>query len=149
VTCLPSRRMCGLGLAAPTWHWRHPATEKTLAASGVLTGRCRAAVHRKTTDERLVYWRRRQATAAPVLYSTPKLGLPSAPCSSAWVPPGRIRNRGTLGGNIGNASTRFADIATAVICAGREIQLDSVEGTRWVRLEDFFPGLPQEPPCAG
>lgn len=49
----------------------------------------------------------------------------------------QIRNRGTLGGNIGNASP-IADMPPPLIALGAQIQLDSVEGTRWLPLEDFF-----------
>jgi xanthine dehydrogenase small subunit len=49
----------------------------------------------------------------------------------------QIRNRGTLGGNIGNASP-IADMPPPLIALGAQIQLDSAAGTRWIALEDFF-----------
>jgi len=51
----------------------------------------------------------------------------------------QIRNRGTLGGNIVNASPA-ADSAIPLLLYDAEIQIVSSEGERWVRLEDFFTG---------
>ncbi|WP_148861304.1 xanthine dehydrogenase small subunit [Marinobacter fonticola] len=49
----------------------------------------------------------------------------------------QIRNRGTLGGNIGNASP-IGDMPPALIALGAEVELDSVDGVRTLPLEDFF-----------
>lgn len=49
----------------------------------------------------------------------------------------QIRNRGTLGGNIGNASP-IGDMPPPLIALGADIQLDSAAGSRWLALEDFF-----------
>lgn len=49
----------------------------------------------------------------------------------------QIRNRGTLGGNIGNASP-IGDMPPALIALGAELELDSVNGVRTLPLEDFF-----------
>jgi xanthine dehydrogenase small subunit len=54
----------------------------------------------------------------------------------------QIRNRGTVGGNIGNASP-IGDMPPALIALGAELDLDSVDGTRRLRLEDFFHGYKQ------
>ena len=51
----------------------------------------------------------------------------------------QIRNRGTLGGNIVNASPA-ADGAIPLLVYDTEIQLIGPEGERWVKLEDFFTG---------
>ncbi|MCK5246563.1 xanthine dehydrogenase family protein subunit M [Candidatus Bipolaricaulota bacterium] len=51
----------------------------------------------------------------------------------------QIRNRGTLGGNIVNASPA-ADGAIPLLVYDTEIQLVGAEGDRWVKLEDFFTG---------
>jgi len=51
----------------------------------------------------------------------------------------QIRNRGTLGGNIVNASPA-ADSAIPLLLYDTEIQIVGREGERWVRLEDFFTG---------
>lgn len=49
----------------------------------------------------------------------------------------QIRNRGTLGGNIGNASP-IGDMPPALIALGAELELDSIDGVRTLPLEDFF-----------
>ena len=51
----------------------------------------------------------------------------------------QIRNRGTLGGNIVNASPA-ADSAIPLLLYDAEIQIVDREGERWIRLEDFFTG---------
>ena len=51
----------------------------------------------------------------------------------------QIRNRGTLGGNIVNASPA-ADSAIPLLLYDTEIQIVGTEGERWIRLEDFFIG---------
>lgn len=50
-----------------------------------------------------------------------------------------IRNRGTLGGNIMNASPS-ADSVPALIALDAEVKLDSASGSRTVRLDSFFTG---------
>lgn len=49
----------------------------------------------------------------------------------------QIRNRGTLGGNIVNASPA-ADSAIPLLLFDTKIELVSSEGTRWIGLDDFF-----------
>lgn len=49
----------------------------------------------------------------------------------------QIRNRGTLGGNIGNASP-IADMPPALIALGASLKLDSSAGQRQLALEAFF-----------
>ena len=51
----------------------------------------------------------------------------------------QIRNRGTLGGNIVNASPA-ADSAIPLLLYDTEIQIVGPKGERWIRLEDFFTG---------
>ena len=51
----------------------------------------------------------------------------------------QIRNRGTLGGNIVNASPA-ADGVIPLLLYDSEIQIVASEGERWIRLEDFFTG---------
>ena len=50
-----------------------------------------------------------------------------------------IRNRGTIGGNIANASPA-ADLASALLAADAEAVLMSEKGTRVIALKDFFIG---------
>lgn len=54
----------------------------------------------------------------------------------------QIRNRGTVGGNIGNASP-IGDMPPALIALGAELELDSNDGTRRLPLEQFFHGYKQ------
>jgi len=49
----------------------------------------------------------------------------------------QIRNRGTLGGNIGNASP-IADMPPVLIALGAELILSSVRGRRRISLQDFY-----------
>ncbi len=51
----------------------------------------------------------------------------------------QIRNRGTLGGNIVNASPA-ADSAVPLLLYDGEANIVGSEGDRWVRLEEFFVG---------
>ncbi len=51
----------------------------------------------------------------------------------------QIRNRGTLGGNIVNASPA-ADSAIPLLLYDAQIQIAGPEGEHWIRLEDFFTG---------
>ncbi|WP_105103429.1 xanthine dehydrogenase small subunit [Microbulbifer pacificus] len=49
----------------------------------------------------------------------------------------QIRNRGTVGGNIGNASP-IGDMPPALIALGAELELDGVDGVRRLPLQEFF-----------
>jgi CO/xanthine dehydrogenase FAD-binding subunit len=48
-----------------------------------------------------------------------------------------VRNRATVGGNLGNASPA-ADTAPPLLVLGTEVELATNDGSRWVALEDFF-----------
>jgi carbon-monoxide dehydrogenase medium subunit len=48
-----------------------------------------------------------------------------------------VRNRATVGGNLGNASPA-ADTAPPLMVLGAEVELATSEGSRWVPLKDFF-----------
>ena len=54
----------------------------------------------------------------------------------------QIQNRGTLGGNLGNASPA-ADTPPVLLAAGGTVQLVSQSGTRNVDLDNFFTGYRQ------
>ncbi len=60
----------------------------------------------------------------------------------------QIRNRGTLGGNLGNASP-IGDMAPPLIALGASVQLSSASGERWLPLEAFFTGYKQTQLQAG
>ncbi len=53
-----------------------------------------------------------------------------------------IQNRGTLGGNIANASPA-ADSPPALMAYDAEVELCSMKGARWVRYRDFHTGYKQ------
>lgn len=59
---------------------------------------------------------------------------------SAWVTGARaIQNRGTIGGNLANASPA-ADTPPSLLAYGAEVELRSVRGARWVPYEAFHLG---------
>ena len=49
----------------------------------------------------------------------------------------QVRNAGTIGGNIANASP-IGDTPPVLIALGAEIELVSTAGSRWLLLEDFY-----------
>ena len=53
-----------------------------------------------------------------------------------------IQNRGTVGGNIANASPA-ADTPPALLAYGAEVELVSAAGARWVAYEEFHTGYKQ------
>lgn len=53
-----------------------------------------------------------------------------------------VQNRGTLGGNIANASPA-ADSPPALLAYGAQVQLVSASGSRWVDYADFHTGYKQ------
>ena len=65
--------------------------------------------------------------------------FPSLVQAAASVGGPLIRNRGTIGGNIANASPA-ADLAPALLAMDAEVVLMSEKGTRVVALRDFFVG---------
>ncbi len=48
-----------------------------------------------------------------------------------------VRNRATIGGNLANASPA-ADMAPPLLTLDAEVQLAARDGSRWVKLTDFF-----------
>lgn len=49
----------------------------------------------------------------------------------------QVRNRGTVGGNVGNASP-IGDMPPTLIALGATLELDSAKGTRKMPVQDFF-----------
>ena len=65
--------------------------------------------------------------------------MPALTEASRTVGSPQIRNRGTIGGNLGTASPA-GDALPPLLVEGAEIELSSVRGTRRVPLEDFLVG---------
>lgn len=51
----------------------------------------------------------------------------------------QIRHRGTVGGNVGNASPA-GDVSVALLAHNAEIELTNLQGTRRLKLTEFFVG---------
>jgi len=66
--------------------------------------------------------------------------LPALAEASRTVGSPQIRNRGTIGGNLGTASPA-GDALPPLLVEGAEIELASVRGTRRVPLEEFLVGV--------
>ena len=61
-------------------------------------------------------------------------------CQAAnWTGSVAIQNRGTLGGNLANASPA-ADSLPALLVYEAELELISAQGARWIRYQDFHTG---------
>jgi len=54
----------------------------------------------------------------------------------------QVRNMGTLGGNIANASP-IGDTPPVFLALGAKLELASLKGHRWINLDDFFLGYKQ------
>jgi CO/xanthine dehydrogenase FAD-binding subunit len=66
--------------------------------------------------------------------------LPGLAMASRTVGSPQIRNRGTVGGNLGAASPA-GDCHPPLLAAGAEIELASVRGTRVIPADDFYTGV--------
>jgi CO/xanthine dehydrogenase FAD-binding subunit len=65
--------------------------------------------------------------------------LPGLAIASRTVGSPQIRNRGTIGGNLGSSSPA-GDALPPLYASGAEIELDSVRGTRRLPIEEFVTG---------
>jgi CO/xanthine dehydrogenase FAD-binding subunit len=65
--------------------------------------------------------------------------LPGLAAAARTVGSPQIRNRGTVGGNLGTASPA-GDALPPLMAAGAEVEVASVSGTRRMSLEDFLVG---------
>jgi CO/xanthine dehydrogenase FAD-binding subunit len=65
--------------------------------------------------------------------------LPALAEAARTVGSPQIRNRGTIGGNLGTASPA-GDALPPLLVAGTEVHLRSADGDRWVPLHDFLVG---------
>ena len=66
--------------------------------------------------------------------------LPGLAMASRTVGSPQIRNRGTVGGNLGTASPA-GDAHPPLLAARAEIEAASVRGTRMIAADDFFTGV--------
>src|SRR6185369_236577 len=66
--------------------------------------------------------------------------LPGLAMASRTVGSPQIRNRGTVGGNLGAASPA-GDAHPALLAADAEIELTCSEGTRLLKVENFYLGV--------
>ncbi|MGW7412406.1 FAD binding domain-containing protein [Streptomyces sp. NPDC054863] len=66
--------------------------------------------------------------------------LPGLALASHTVGSPQIRNRGTVGGNLGAASPA-GDSHPALLSAGAEVEAVSVRGTRLIPVEEFYTGV--------
>jgi CO/xanthine dehydrogenase FAD-binding subunit len=66
-------------------------------------------------------------------------GFPALAEASRTVGSPQIRNRGTIGGNLGTASPA-GDALPPLLIAGAEVELASLHGNRMVGLQDFLLG---------
>ncbi len=65
--------------------------------------------------------------------------LPGLAMAARTVGSPQIRNRGTVGGNLGSASPA-GDAHPPLLATGAEVEVGSVRGTRTVAVADFFQG---------
>ncbi len=66
--------------------------------------------------------------------------LPGLAMASRTVGSPQIRNRGTVGGNLGTASPA-GDCHPALLAAGAEVEVESVRGPRRIPVSDFYLGV--------
>ncbi|UGY94283.1 FAD binding domain-containing protein [Streptomyces gobiensis] len=66
--------------------------------------------------------------------------LPGLALAGHTVGSPQIRNRGSVGGNLGAASPA-GDSHPALLSAGTEVEVESVRGTRFIPIDEFFTGV--------
>jgi CO/xanthine dehydrogenase FAD-binding subunit len=66
--------------------------------------------------------------------------LPGLALAARTVGSPQIRNRGTIGGNLGSASPA-GDCHPSLLAAGGEVEVESVRGTRRIDIDQFYLGV--------
>src|SRR5262245_18233285 len=66
--------------------------------------------------------------------------LPGLAMAARTVGSPQIRNRGTIGGNLGSASPA-GDCHPSLLAAGAQVEVASVRGTRLIPIDGFFTGV--------
>ncbi len=84
----------------------------------------------------------RLGAAVPYVRIIAELGteLPGLAMAARTVGSPQIRNRGSVGGNLGAASPA-GDAHPALLSAGADVEIASVRGTRFVAAQDFYTGV--------
>ena len=84
----------------------------------------------------------RLGAAVPYARIIAELGteLPGLAMAARTVGSPQIRNRGSVGGNLGAASPA-GDAHPALLSAGADVEIASVRGTRFVAAQDFYTGV--------
>jgi CO/xanthine dehydrogenase FAD-binding subunit len=72
----------------------------------------------------------------------PGLALRGLAMAARTVGSPQIRNRGTIGGNLGSASPA-GDCHPPLLAAGAQVEVTSVRGSRLIGIDDFFTGVKQ------
>lgn len=99
-----------------------------------------------TRVSELAEWRQTDGSielGAGVTYTTIErelsAALPSLAKAARTVGSPQIRNRGTVGGNLGTASPA-GDAHPALLATGATVEVESVRGRRRVNIDDYFVG---------
>jgi CO/xanthine dehydrogenase FAD-binding subunit len=79
-------------------------------------------------------------TTYAVLISDLGATLPGLALAARTVGSPQIRNRGTIGGNLGSASPA-GDCHPPLLAAGAQIEVASVRGSRTIAADDFYTGV--------
>jgi len=66
--------------------------------------------------------------------------LPGLAIAARTVGSPQIRNRGTIGGNLGSASPA-GDCHPSLLAAGAEVEVVSLRGSRQIAIDEFFTGV--------
>lgn len=66
--------------------------------------------------------------------------LPGLALAARTVGSPQIRNRGTIGGNLGSSSPA-GDCHPSLLAAGARVEVESVRGSRLIEIDDFFTGV--------
>ena len=69
--------------------------------------------------------------------------LPGLATAARTVGSPQIRNRGTIGGNLGSASPAGDCHPSLLAASGAQVEVASVRGTRLIDVDDFFTGVKQ------
>lgn len=69
-----------------------------------------------------------------------KKKCPLLPQTARLIGDVQVRNRGTIGGSLAHADPA-ADLPAAMLALGAKFRANGPQGERWIKAEEFFPGL--------